>query len=116
MRCPMWNRRSSNVESTPRANVSVAADGSTGFRITPSGRPENVWNQRPRPFQPPVYTPGVGRRLLEAFMDAGRSAGASKMFLTSGESVMPSRRLSEALGGEVTAQGPTMNYWFLLQS
>ena len=64
----------------------------------------------------PYRRQGVGRRLLEAFMEAGRSAGASKMFLTTGEANMPARRLYEALGGGVEAQGPTVNYWFLLRS
>lgn len=40
----------------------------------------------------------VGRRLVEAFMDAGRRAGASKMFLTTSAVNMPARRLYEALG------------------
>ena len=64
----------------------------------------------------PYRRQGVGRRLLDAFMEAGRSAGASKMFLTTGEANMPARRLYEGLGGRVAAQGPTVNYWFLLRS
>ena len=64
----------------------------------------------------PYRRQGVGRRLLEAFMEAGRSAGASKMFLMTGEGNMPARRLSEGLGGRVAAQGPIVNYWFLLRS
>ena len=62
----------------------------------------------------PYRRQGVGRRLVEAFMDAGRRAGASKMFLTTSEVNMPARRLYEALGGGVAAQDPTVNYWFLL--
>ena len=62
----------------------------------------------------PYRRQGVGRRLVEAFMDAGRRAGASKMFLTTSEVNMPARRLYEALGGGVAEEGPTVNYWFLL--
>lgn len=62
----------------------------------------------------PYRRQGVGRSLVEAFMDAGRRAGASKMFLTTSEANMPARRLYEALGGGVAAQGPTVNYWFVL--
>lgn len=63
----------------------------------------------------PYRRRGVGRRLVEAFMDSGRRAGASKMFLTTGEANIPARRLYEGLGGGVAAQGPTVNYWFLLR-
>ncbi len=64
----------------------------------------------------PYRRQGVGRTLMDACMDAGRRAGASKMFLTTSEANMPARRLYEALGGGVAAQGPTVNYWFLLRS
>lgn len=63
----------------------------------------------------PYRRQGVGRRLVEAFMDAGRRAGATKMFLTTGEANMLARRLYEDLGGGLAAQGPTVNYWFLLR-
>ena len=61
----------------------------------------------------PYRRQGVGRRLVEAFMGAGRRSGASKMFLTTSEVNMPARRLYEALGGGAAAQGPTVNCWFL---
>ncbi|MFB6877842.1 GNAT family N-acetyltransferase [Streptomyces sp. NPDC056323] len=57
---------------------------------------------------------GVGRDLLRAFMEAGAKAGATKMFLTTGEANMAARSLYESLGGGLAAQGPTVNYWFLL--
>ncbi|TWD80003.1 acetyltransferase (GNAT) family protein [Kribbella amoyensis] len=57
---------------------------------------------------------GLGRGLMCAFMDAGRAAGATKMFLTTGADRAPARALYESLGGGLAAQGPTANYWFLL--
>lgn len=56
----------------------------------------------------------IGRALLSSFMDAGRSAGASKMFLTTGAGNGAARKLYETLGGGLATQGPTVNYWFLL--
>ena len=58
---------------------------------------------------------GHGRALLEAFMAAGRSAGASKMFLHAAEANRPARRLYDSMGGGLAAQGPTVNYWFQLR-
>jgi hypothetical protein len=52
--------------------------------------------------------------LLRAFMEAGAKAGATKMFLTTGEANVAARSLYESLGGGLAAQGPTVNYWFLL--
>jgi ribosomal protein S18 acetylase RimI-like enzyme len=57
---------------------------------------------------------GIGRALTSAFMDAGRSAGATKMFLTTGAENAPARKLYDSLGGGLATQGPTVNYWFLL--
>jgi ribosomal protein S18 acetylase RimI-like enzyme len=57
---------------------------------------------------------GVGRKLLRSFMEAGVQLGASRMFLTTGESNMAARRLYESMGAGLAAQGPTVNYWFLL--
>ncbi|WP_327639152.1 GNAT family N-acetyltransferase [Kribbella sp. NBC_00482] len=57
---------------------------------------------------------GIGRALTSAFMDAGRSAGATKMFLTTGAENGPARKLYDSLGGGLAMQGPTVNYWFLL--
>ena len=54
----------------------------------------------------PYRRQGVGRRLMEACMGAGRRAGASRMFLTTSEVNMPARRLYEALGGDMAARGP----------
>ncbi len=58
---------------------------------------------------------GHGRALLEAFMAAGRRAGASKMFLHAAEANRPARRLYDSMGGGLAAQGPTVNYWFQLR-
>ncbi len=55
---------------------------------------------------------GHGRALLEAFMAAGRTAGATKMFLLTAEANQPARRLYESMGGGLAAHGPTANYWF----
>jgi ribosomal protein S18 acetylase RimI-like enzyme len=57
---------------------------------------------------------GIGRALLTAFMAAGRSAGAAKMFLTTGAENHAARKLYDALGGGLATQGATVNYWFLL--
>ncbi|MFB9179332.1 GNAT family N-acetyltransferase [Dactylosporangium sucinum] len=57
---------------------------------------------------------GVGRALLHAFMSAGAQAGATRMFLTTGEANAAARSLYESLGGVLAAQGPTVSYWFLL--
>jgi ribosomal protein S18 acetylase RimI-like enzyme len=58
---------------------------------------------------------GIGRALLRAFMSAGAQAGATKMFLTTGQENAPARALYESLGGGQAAQGPTVSYWFRLQ-
>lgn len=58
---------------------------------------------------------GHGRTLLEAFMAAGRKAGATKMFLFTAEDNEPARRLYDSMGGGLAAQGPTVNYWFPLR-
>lgn len=52
--------------------------------------------------------------LVTAFMRAGRSAGATKMFLTTGAENQPARKLYDSLGGGLATQGATVNYWFLL--
>jgi len=57
---------------------------------------------------------GIGRALTSAFMAAGRSAGATKMFLTTGAGNAPARALYESLGAGLAAQGPTVNYWMPL--
>ncbi len=57
---------------------------------------------------------GHDRALLEAFVAVGKSAGATKMFLNAAEANGPARRLYESNGGELAAQGPTVNYWFVL--
>jgi ribosomal protein S18 acetylase RimI-like enzyme len=59
---------------------------------------------------------GLGRALVESFMDAGRAVGATKMFLTTGEANVAARGLYEQLGAGLAGQGPTVNYWFLLTS
>ena len=58
---------------------------------------------------------GHGRALLEAFMRAGKRAGATKMFLSTAQANEPARRLYESVGGGLAVQGPTVNYWFLLR-
>lgn len=58
---------------------------------------------------------GHGRALLQAFMAAGRSAGAAKLFLFTAEANGPARRLYESMGGGPPAHGPTANYWFPLR-
>jgi ribosomal protein S18 acetylase RimI-like enzyme len=57
---------------------------------------------------------GIGRELVRSFVEAGRSLGATKMFLTAGEANAPARALYEELGGGLAEQGPTVNYWFLI--
>lgn len=57
---------------------------------------------------------GIGRALLSAFMRAGAQAGATKMFLTTGETNAPARALYDSMGGGLATQGPTVNYWFQL--
>lgn len=58
---------------------------------------------------------GHGRALVEAFIAAGRSADAAKMFLSTAEANEPARRLYDSMGGGLAAQGPTVNYWFVLR-
>jgi ribosomal protein S18 acetylase RimI-like enzyme len=57
---------------------------------------------------------GIGRALLGAFMRAGTQSGATRMFLTTGEENAPARALYDSMGGGLADQGPTVNYWFLL--
>ena len=57
---------------------------------------------------------GIGRSLLRAFMTAGAEDGASKMFPTTGADNVAARSLYDAMGGGLASQGPTVNYWFLL--
>jgi len=57
---------------------------------------------------------GVGRALLDAFMRAGAQSGATKMFLTTGETNTAARALYDSMGGGPATQGPTVNYWFVL--
>ena len=57
---------------------------------------------------------GIGRELVSSFMRAGRAAGATKMFLTTGAHNTAARRLYTSLGGGLATQGATENYWFLL--
>jgi ribosomal protein S18 acetylase RimI-like enzyme len=57
---------------------------------------------------------GIGKALLQAFMTAGTQSGATKMFLTTAADNHPARALYDALGGGLATQGPTVNYWFLL--
>lgn len=59
---------------------------------------------------------GLGRALVEAFIDAGRALGATKMFLTTGEANTAARELYEQLGAGLAEQGPTVNYWFLIRA
>jgi ribosomal protein S18 acetylase RimI-like enzyme len=57
---------------------------------------------------------GIGRDLLRTFMTTGAQAGATKMFLTTGAENTAARALYDTMGGGLAAQGPTVNYWFLL--
>lgn len=57
---------------------------------------------------------GIGRELLRGFMTAGARAGATKMSLTTGADNVAARSLYEDMGGGLASQGPTLNYWFLL--
>jgi ribosomal protein S18 acetylase RimI-like enzyme len=57
---------------------------------------------------------GVGRALLRSFMEAGVQLGATKMFLTTGETNTAARHLYESMGAGLATQGPTVNYWFHL--
>jgi ribosomal protein S18 acetylase RimI-like enzyme len=57
---------------------------------------------------------GIGRGLLRSFMEAGEQLGASKMFLITGAENRAARSLYESMGAGLAAQGPTVNYWFLL--
>ncbi|MFF0338900.1 GNAT family N-acetyltransferase [Kribbella sp. NPDC004875] len=57
---------------------------------------------------------GIGRWLVTEFISAGRAAGATKMFLTTGAGNVPARKLYDALGGGLATQGATVNYWFML--
>ncbi|GAA1603364.1 hypothetical protein GCM10009804_69740 [Kribbella hippodromi] len=57
---------------------------------------------------------GIARALISTFINSGRAAGATKMFLTTGAENTAARRLYDSLGGGLAAQGPTVNYWFLL--
>ena len=57
---------------------------------------------------------GIARDLMTAFMEAGASSGATKMFLTTGADNTPARTLYESMGGGLASQGPTVNYWFML--
>ena len=57
---------------------------------------------------------GIGRALLRTFMTEGTRAGATKMFLTTGADNTAARSLYDSMGGGLAAQGPTVNYWFLL--
>jgi len=59
---------------------------------------------------------GLARALVDAFIEAGRALGASKMFLTTGEANTAARALYEQLGAGLAAQGPTVNYWFLISA
>lgn len=56
----------------------------------------------------------IGQRLLQVFMESGRSLGANKMFLTTSEANRAARRLYESVGGTRAEQGPTVNFWFQL--
>ena len=62
----------------------------------------------------PCRRQGIGRGLLRSFMEAGAQLGASKMFLITGEQNGAARNLYESMGAGLAAQGPTVNYWFLL--
>lgn len=57
---------------------------------------------------------GIGRALVEAFLNEGRRLGAVKAFLTTGTTNAPARALYERLGFELADQGSTENYWIQL--
>ena len=61
-------------------------------------------------------SPAAGHRpgTLAAFMRAGAQAGATTMFLTTGEANAAARALYDSLGGGLATEGPTVNYWFRL--
>lgn len=59
---------------------------------------------------------GIGRNLLAAFMAAGREAYASTMFVFTDEANAVARSFYESMGGGPPAQGPSVNYWFRLDS
>lgn len=59
---------------------------------------------------------GIGRGLLRSFIRAGTQLGASRMFLVTGAENRAARSLYESMGAGLAAQGPTVNYWFLLSS
>lgn len=57
---------------------------------------------------------GFGRALLQAFMAVGRSDGAAKMFLITGEANTAAQAMYHFVGGRPATQGATVSYWFPL--
>jgi ribosomal protein S18 acetylase RimI-like enzyme len=55
---------------------------------------------------------GIGRQLVQAFMEAASSLVASKMFLNAGLNNLGARKLYEDLGGRLAEQGEVVSYWF----
>lgn len=108
----------------------LAAEGAISFLAVVDGDVAGwCWGQHmPRPdgtsmiylheleVAEPFRGRGLGRELVQSFMDAGRAHGATKMFLTTGEANTVARRLYERLGAGLATQGPTVNYWFQLSS
>ena len=104
---------------TPGTLVFVATDGDniTGWcwgahLARPDGTSMLYLHQLE--VEEPYRRKGIARELVSTFMNAGREAGATKMFLTTGAHNTPARTLYTSLGGGLATQGPTENYWFLL--
>lgn len=55
---------------------------------------------------------GIGRQLVQTFMEMASSLGASKMFLNTGLSNLSARNLYEGLGGRLAEHGEVVSYWF----
>lgn len=104
---------------SPGALAFVAADGdeviawSWGYHLLRPDGSSMLYLHRLE-VRPSHRRRGIGRALLDAFMRAGVQAGATRMFLTTGEANAPARALYESMGGGLAAQGPTVNYWFRL--
>ena len=82
--------RAHSLSWRPRAQRSLGGAG--GYHLPPPDGFSMIYLHDGGVAEP-YRRQGIGRRLVEALMDAGRRAGASKVFRTTGEANMPAGRL-----------------------
>ena len=101
---PVDPRQTAEFLADPRHHLAVAPDGdvvvgiASGVCYVHADRPPELWVNEVG-VAPAHGGLGIGRRLLEALLERGRSLGCRQAWVGTGATNTPARRLYAAAGG-----------------